>query len=90
MKSNNIKERRSLALAITLVVGLSSVVLANLTGWVVLFLPALAAAVWFVVWTLRNWKCPHCGAFLNVSGVAAEKIEFCPRCGGRLDEPPVK
>jgi len=90
MRSNNVKERRGLALAITLVVGLSSVVLANLTGWVVLFLPAIAAAVWFVVWTLRNWRCPRCGAFLNVSGLEAEKIEFCPRCGGRLDESPVK
>ena len=88
MKTLN--ERREMVTLVALVVGLGSVAMAAATGWVLLNLPAIPAAVGYLVWIVKYWRCPHCQKSLPVRRYTIEKIDFCPYCGGKVDEPPVR
>jgi len=93
MKSSHMKplnERREMVGLITIIVALSFVVLGTLTGWMILYLPVWAAVIFYVIWHLLYWRCPHCQKMLHARGLGLEKVEFCPRCGGKVDEPPQK
>ena len=45
----------------------------------------IAMAIWFVLYSVLMYfqRCPHCGAWPRKGSFFDE---FCPRCGGNLDE----
>jgi rRNA maturation endonuclease Nob1 len=41
---------------------------------------AFALVLVFVIYTIRNWRCPACEKYLGRS----ISIDFCPKCGVKL------
>ena len=44
----------------------------------------LVLAIWSVSISVRYWKCPHCGHWLELKKGSADQTGICPKCGQKL------